>query len=191
MNTPKTSTSGSPIERGEVLTHKTGTNVTSGGTTRLRRAPADNDHPVDSDHPERWEQATAPNRNTALSAAGLCTPDDDLPPPTYGQRAAPAGRPVYSLGPRALLRSVRHGVPRQTVGHQGGPYHARPRNRAARGGRRSHHCTQGPRGPAPARGPSPSPGPGPDHLGAGRLPPGTGHALPVPVDQAALAIHHS
>ena len=70
-----------PIEWGQALTHITGINVTRQGTVRLRRAPAETDHPADPNRPEQWEQATAPNRDTALRAAGLRTPDDDLPPP--------------------------------------------------------------------------------------------------------------
>ena len=70
-----------PIEWGQALTHDTSINVTRRGTVRLRRAQAETDHPADSNHPEQWEQATAPNRDTALRAAGLRTPDDDLPPP--------------------------------------------------------------------------------------------------------------
>ena len=70
-----------PIEWGQALTHDTGSNVTRRGTVRLRRAQAETDHPADANHPEQWEQATAPNRDTALRAAGLRTPDDDLPPP--------------------------------------------------------------------------------------------------------------
>ena len=70
-----------PIEWGQALTHDTGINVTRQGTVRLRRAPAETDHPADPNHPEQLEQATAPNRDTALRAAGLRTPDDDLPAP--------------------------------------------------------------------------------------------------------------
>ena len=70
-----------PIEWGQALTHDTGINVTRQGTVRLRRAPAETDHPADPNRPEQWEQATAPHRDTALRAAGLRTPDDDLPPP--------------------------------------------------------------------------------------------------------------
>ena len=70
-----------PIEWGQALIHDTNINVTRRGTIRLRRAPAERDHPADPNHPEQWEQATAPTRNTALRAAGLCTSDDDLPPP--------------------------------------------------------------------------------------------------------------
>ena len=70
-----------PIEWGQALTHDTDINVTRRGTIRLRRAPAERDHPADPNHPEQWEQATALTRDTALRAAGLRTPDDDLPPP--------------------------------------------------------------------------------------------------------------
>ena len=70
-----------PVRWGQALTHGTDTNVTRGGTIRLQRAPAENDHPADPNHPEQWEQATAPTRNTGLRAAGLRTPDNDLPPP--------------------------------------------------------------------------------------------------------------
>ena len=67
------------IEWGQALTHNTDTNVTRRGTISLRRAPAEKDHPADPNLPEQWEQATAPTRDTALRAAGLRTPDDDLP----------------------------------------------------------------------------------------------------------------
>ena len=70
-----------PIEWGQALTHDTDINATRRGTVRLRRAPAEKDHPADPNRPEQSEQATAPTRDTALRAAGLCTPDDDLPPP--------------------------------------------------------------------------------------------------------------
>ena len=70
-----------PIEWGQALTHDTGINVTRQGSVLLRRAPAEMDQPADPNHPEQWEQATAPTRDTALRAAGLRTPDDDLPPP--------------------------------------------------------------------------------------------------------------
>ena len=70
-----------PIESGQALTHDTDINVTHRGTVRLRRARAGKDHSADLNRPEQWEQATAPTRNTALRAAGLRTPDDDLPPP--------------------------------------------------------------------------------------------------------------
>ena len=74
-----------PIEWGQALTHVTGINVTRRGTVRLRRAPAETDHPADPNRPEQWEQASAATRDTALRAAGLRTPDDDPPPPTYRQ----------------------------------------------------------------------------------------------------------
>ena len=44
-----------PIEWGQALTHDTNTNVTRRGTIRLRRAPAERDHPADPNHPEQWE----------------------------------------------------------------------------------------------------------------------------------------
>ena len=69
-----------PIEWGQALTHDTNTNVTRPGTTRPPRAPAESDRPANPNHPEQWEAATAPTRDTALRAAGLRTPDDDLPP---------------------------------------------------------------------------------------------------------------
>ena len=69
------------MESGQALTHNTDTNVTRRGTTSLRQAPAEKDHPSDPCHPEQWEQAAAPTRDTALCAAGLRTPDDNDPPP--------------------------------------------------------------------------------------------------------------
>ena len=42
-----------PIEWGQALTHHTDTNVRRQGTIRLRRAPAEKDHPADSNHPEQ------------------------------------------------------------------------------------------------------------------------------------------
>ena len=71
-----------PIEWGQALTHDTDINVIRRGTIHLRRAPAKRDHLADANVPEQWEQATALTRDTALRAAGLCTPDDDLPPPS-------------------------------------------------------------------------------------------------------------
>ena len=70
-----------PIEWGQALTHDTDINVTRRGTIHLRRAPAEKDHPADPNHPEQSEQTTTPTRDTAFRAAGLRTPDDDLPPP--------------------------------------------------------------------------------------------------------------
>ena len=67
------------IELTQPLTQDTNT-YTHKGTTRLRRAPAEKDHPSDANQPEEWEKATRPNRYTALVATGLHTPDDDLPP---------------------------------------------------------------------------------------------------------------
>ena len=77
VNTPKTSTSGPPpLERGQVLTHNIGTNFTRGGTTRLRLAPAEKDHPADSDHPDQWEQAPHP------AATPPSVPPASAPPTT-------------------------------------------------------------------------------------------------------------
>ena len=79
-----------PIGWGQALTHYTDIYITRRGTIRLRRAPAEKDHPADPNHPEQWEQATAPTRDTALRAAGLRTPDDDLPPrPTHSDHPPP------------------------------------------------------------------------------------------------------
>ena len=79
-----------PIEWYQALTHDTGINVMRQGIVRLRRAPAETDHPADRNRPEQWEQATAPTRDTALCAAGLRTPDDDLPrPPTDSDHPPP------------------------------------------------------------------------------------------------------
>ena len=89
------------IKWGQALTHDTDTNVTRQGTTRLRRAPAEKDHQADPSRPDQWEQATAPTRNTALRAAVLCTPHDDLPPPAYRQAPTPclgAGAQSSSAG---------------------------------------------------------------------------------------------
>ena len=47
-----------PVEWGQALTHDTDTNVTRRGIISLRRAPAENDHQADPNHPEQWEQAT-------------------------------------------------------------------------------------------------------------------------------------
>ena len=78
-----------PIEWGQALTHDTDTNVTCRGTIRLRRAPAENDHPADPNHAEQWEQATARTRKTALRAARLRTPDEDRPLPTTDSNHPP------------------------------------------------------------------------------------------------------
>ena len=79
-----------PIEWGQALTHDTGINVTRQGTVRLRRAPAETDHQADPNRLEQWEQATSPTRDTALRAASLRTPDDDLPPkPTDSDHPPP------------------------------------------------------------------------------------------------------
>ena len=79
-----------PIEWGQALTHDTDINVTRRGTVRLQRAPAERDHQADPNRPEQWEQASAPTRDTALRAAGLRTPDDNLPPkPTDSDHPPP------------------------------------------------------------------------------------------------------
>ena len=69
-----------PIKWGQALTYDTDTNVTRRGTTRLRRAPAERDHPADLNHPGQWEQATAPTRNAALRGSSLRTPTTTSPP---------------------------------------------------------------------------------------------------------------
>ena len=96
---------------------------------------------------------------------------------------------MYSPRARALLRSARHSnIPWPTMARQRDRHHARPRGRPTRGSRGPHHPAQSPQGRPPAGGQSPGPRPGPNHLGAGGLPPQTGHALPDPVDQAPLAV---
>ena len=149
-----------PIEWGQALTHNTGTNVTRRGTTRLRRAPAEKDHPADQNHPGQWEQATAPTRDTALRATGLRNPAM-TPPPHLQTATTPGRRFVYSPRALALLRSGRHSnVPRHTMGHQLDQHHARPRGRPTRGNRGPHHPTQSPEGRLPAWGQGPGPCPG-------------------------------
>ena len=179
-----------PIEWGQALTHDTGINVTCQGTVRLQRAPAETDHPADPNRPEQWEQATAPARDTALRAASLRTPDDDLPPPNYRQWTPPAGGLGYSPRARALLRDSRYSYfPWPAMAHQRNRHHVRPRDRPARGSRGPHYPAQGPQGRPPARKQALSPRPGPNHLREGGLPPGIGHALPDPLDPAPLATH--
>ena len=78
-----------PIKWGQALTHDTETSVTRQGGTRLRRAPAERDHPADANQPEHWEQATALTRGIAIHAAGLRTPDDDLPSPVTDSNHPP------------------------------------------------------------------------------------------------------
>ena len=91
-----------PIEWGQALTHDTDINVTCRGTVRLRRAPAEKDHPADPNRPAQWEQATTPTRYTALRAAGLRTPDDDPPPPHL--------QTVTTPRPRSGLQSLSAGT---------------------------------------------------------------------------------
>ena len=62
------------MEWGQALTHNTDTNVTLRGTIRLRRAPAEDDLPADPNHPEQWEQATAPTRDTVLRVTTTSLP---------------------------------------------------------------------------------------------------------------------
>ena len=100
---------------GQALTHDTDT-YTNGGSTRLQQAHA----LADPNNPEKWEQASAPDPDTALRATSLHTPGDDLPPPNFGQRAAPAGGLVYRPQTRTLLRSVRS-IPRPTTKCPMGP----------------------------------------------------------------------
>ena len=141
------------IEWGQALTHDTDINVTRRRTVRLRRAPAEKDHPADANRLEQWEQATAQTRDTALRAAGLRTPDDNLPPPTYRQPPAPAGGLGYSPRARALLRDSRYGyVPWPAMARQRDRHQASPRDRPTRGSKGPHHHAQGPQGCHPARG---------------------------------------
>ena len=97
---------------------------------------------------------------------------------------------MYSPRARALLRSGRYSyVPRPAVARQRDTHHARPGHRPTRGSRGPHHPAQGPQGRTPAGGQAPGPRPGPNHLRESGLPPGTGHAVPDPMDPAPLAIH--
>ena len=146
------------------------------------------DHPADPNRPEQWEQATAPTRDTALRAAGLCTPDDDLPPPpTVSDHPPPVvwctvleRRHYYAIAATATSPG-----PQWLV--KGTDTMLAPRGRPTRGSRGHHHPAQGPQGHPTARRRAPSPRPGPNHLGQGGLPPGTGHALPDPLDPPPLA----
>ena len=85
------------IEWRQVLTHDSDMNVTRRGTVRLRRAPAEKGRSADLNRPEQWEQATAPTHDTAVRAAGLRTPDDDLPPPPTDSDQPPREVPVTVL----------------------------------------------------------------------------------------------
>ena len=97
---------------------------------------------------------------------------------------------MYSPRARALLHSGRHSnISRPKMAHQRDRHHGRPRGRPGGGSRGPHHPAQSPQGRPAARRQSPGPRPSPNHLGAGELPPGTGQALPDPVDQAPLAVH--
>ena len=68
-------------------------------------------------------------------------------------------------------------------------HHARHRGRPTRRSRGPHHPAQSPQGRPSTGEQSFGLRPGPNHLGAGGLPPGTGHALPDPVDQTPLAVN--
>ena len=114
------------MEWGKALTHDTDINVTRRGTVRLRRAPAERDHPAEPNRSERWEQATAPTRDTALRAAGLRTQDDSLPPPpTYSDHPLPE---VWCTVLERGLRDSRYGyVPRPAMARQRDRHHLAPR----------------------------------------------------------------
>ena len=97
---------------------------------------------------------------------------------------------MYSPRARALLRGGRYSyVPRPAMARQGDRHHARPTDLPTGGSRGPHQPAQGPQGRPPAGGQAPGPRPGPNHLRESGLPPGTGHALPDPMDPAPLAIH--
>ena len=165
-----------PIEWGQALTHDTDTDVTRRGTIRLRRAPAKIDHRADPNHPEQCEQATVPTRNTALRAAGLCTPDGDLPaPPTDSDHPPPeVGVTVLERGHYYLVSATaRSPGPQWLV--KGTDTMLAPRGHPTRGSRGPHHPAQSPQGRPPAREQIPGP-------------PGTGHALPGSMDPAPLAM---
>ena len=112
------------------------------------------------------------------------------PSPTYRQRPPPARGVGYSPRARALLQSGRYSnVPWPTMARQRDRHHARPGGHPIRGSRGPHHPAQSPQGHPPAGGQTPGPRPGPNHVRAGGLPPGTGHALPGQMDAAPLAVH--
>ena len=178
-----------PIEWGHTLTHDTDTSVTRQGAIRLRQAPAERDHPVDRNHPEQWEQATVPTRDTALCTAGLCTPDDDLsPPPTDSDHPRPevwctvlerghyyvAAATATSPGPQWLVKGTDTMLDpgTSTPGAVGDPTSP---HRVLRNVLQPGH--------------KPPAFPGLNYLRAGGYEPGTGHALPGRTDPASLAIH--
>ena len=179
-----------PIKWGQALTQDTDTNVTHPGTTRLRRAPAVKDHLADLSRLEHGsrpphQSATLPSAPIASAAPMTTSPppptDSDHPPPEVWCTVLERGH-YYVLATTATS-------PGPQTGHQGAQHHARPRDGPTRGNKSPHHPAQGPEGRPPAGGPSPGPRPGRNQLAVGGLPPGTGHALPVPVDQAPLAVH--
>ena len=69
-----------PIEWGQALTHDTDINVTRRGTVRLRRAPAEKDHPAD---PNRPSSGNRPPHQPATppSAPPASAPQTPTPPP--------------------------------------------------------------------------------------------------------------
>ena len=160
------------IKWGQYLTHDTDNHVTHIGTTCLRQAPSGEGPPGRPEPPgtlgtgHRTQLQHRPPRHRPPQPRG------QPPPPTYRQRTAPGGGLVYSPRTQALLRSVRRGIPRPTMGPEGDPHHACPRDRAPRGNRRTNRPTQGPQGRPPTGQPSCGPRPGPNHLKLGRLPPG-------------------
>ena len=80
------------MEWRQALTHDTNTHGTHKGTTHLRRGPAEKDNPADPKHPKSLEQAMAHDRDTALNANGLRTPEDNSPPPpTHSDQPPPEG----------------------------------------------------------------------------------------------------
>ena len=178
-----------PIEWGPALTHDTDTNVTRQGTIRLQRAPAEKDHLADPNHPEQWKHATAPTRDTALRAAGLRTPDNDLPSPPRNSDHPPPE--VWITVPErghyyVIAATATPPCPQWLV--KGTDTMLAP-GTAPPGAVGHHHPTQGPQGRSPAGRQAPGPRPGPNHLRKSELPPGTGHALPDPMDPVPLAIH--
>ena len=147
-----------PIEWGQALTHDTATSVTRRGTSRLRQARAERDHPADPEDPEQWEQTTALTRHTAFRAADLRAPHDNLPPPGYRQRPPPAGGLVYSPRARALPRSGRYSnLSQPKMAPQRDEHHAHPRARPNRGSRGPDRPAQSPPGASSSRGTNPRP----------------------------------
>ena len=178
------------IKWGQALTHDTDINVTRRGTVRLRRAPAERDHPADPNRPEQWEQSTAPTRDTALRAAGLRTLDDNLPPPPTD-----SDHPLPEVWCTVLERGHYY-VIAATATSPGPPWLVKGTDTMLAPGAAPPGAVGDPTSPQrvlrgvlqPGDKP-PYPRPGPNHLREGGLPPGTGHALPDPLDPAPLANH--